>query len=167
MWTLVEGGDPAEGGRALGKVLLPGSDRTLVLLVAGAPVHLALSLGWAGVLGAVLPPRAEPLTGALGGLAIAGLDLAVLGRFFGPIAALPQGRQWADHSRSGSRLESCFEPLGERAVGRLQMARLDDGPGVDQLRRDAGVVAAFDRVVPEPATAQSSASGRRRPRASR
>jgi hypothetical protein len=101
VWTLVEGGDPAEGGRALGRVLLPRSDRTLVLLVAGAPVHLALSLGWAGVLGAVLPPRAEPVSGALGGLAIAGLDLAVLGRYFPPIAALPQARQWADHVAFG------------------------------------------------------------------
>jgi hypothetical protein len=100
-WTLVERGDPIEGARALGRVLLPREERTLVLLVAGAPVHLALSLGWAGVLGAVLPPRAEPLTGALGGVAIAALDLAVLGRLFPPIRALPQGRQWADHVAFG------------------------------------------------------------------
>ena len=101
VWTLLEGGDPAEGGRALGKVLLPREERTLVLLVAGAPVHLALSLGWAGVLAAVLPEHDEPLLGAVGGLAIAALDLAVLGRFFPPISALPQGRQWADHAAFG------------------------------------------------------------------
>jgi hypothetical protein len=101
VWTLVERGDPAEGARALGQVLLPREERTLVLLVAGAPVHLALSLGWAGVLGAVLPGRAEPLTGAVGGVAIAALDLAVLGRLFPPIRALPQGRQWADHVAFG------------------------------------------------------------------
>jgi membrane associated rhomboid family serine protease len=101
LWTLVEQGDPAEGGRALGQVLLPREERTIVLLAAGAPVHLALSIGWAGVLGAVLPPRAEPLTGALGGLAIAALDLVALGRFFPPIRALPQGRQWADHVAFG------------------------------------------------------------------
>jgi hypothetical protein len=101
VWTLLEGGDPAEGGRALGKVLLPREERTLVLLVAGAPVHLALSLGWAGVLAAVLPRADERSFGALGGLAIAGLDLAVLGRFFPPIQALPQGRQWADHVAFG------------------------------------------------------------------
>jgi hypothetical protein len=101
VWTLLEGGDPAEGGRALGKVLLPREERTLVLLAAGAPVHLALSLGWAGVLAAVLPPHDEPLLATLGGLAIAGLDLALLGRFFPPIAALPQGRQWADHAAFG------------------------------------------------------------------
>ena len=100
-WTLLEGGDPLEGGRALGRVLLPREQRTLVLLAAGAPVHLALSLGWAGVLGAVLPERDEPALATLGGLAIAGLDLAVLGRFFAPITALPQGRQWADHVAFG------------------------------------------------------------------
>jgi hypothetical protein len=101
VWTLLEGGDPAEGGRALGKVLLPREERTLVLLIAGAPVHLALSLGWAGALAAVLPARHEAAYATLGGLAIAGLDLAVLGRFFAPIAALPQGRQWADHAAFG------------------------------------------------------------------
>src|SRR3954447_7536525 len=101
LWTLAEGGDPLEGARALGRVLIPRSDRTLLLLAAGAPVHLGLSLGWAGVLGAVLPQHHEPALGAVGGLAIAGLDLAVLGRFFGPIAALPQGRQWADHVAFG------------------------------------------------------------------
>jgi hypothetical protein len=101
LWTLAEGGDPLDGARALGRVLLPRSDRTPLLLAAGAPVHLALSLGWAGVLGAVLPEHHEPALAAFGGLAIAGLDLAVLGRFFGPIAALPQGRQWADHVAFG------------------------------------------------------------------
>src|ERR1700754_29972 len=77
--TLLEGGDPLEGGRALGKVLLPREERTVVLLVAGAPVHLALSLGWAGVLAAVLPEHDEAVLGTVGGLIIAGLDLAVLG----------------------------------------------------------------------------------------
>jgi hypothetical protein len=101
LWTLLEGGDPLEGGRALGQVLLPRERRTPVLLAAGAPVHLALSLGWAGVLGAVLPPRGEPALATVAGLGIAALDLVLLGRFFGPIAALPQGRQWADHVAFG------------------------------------------------------------------
>ena len=101
LWTLIRRGDVLEGGRALGLVLLPGERRTIVLLVAGAPVHLALSVGWAYVLAAVLPPRTEPLYGAAGGVAIAALDLAVLGRFFPPIRALPQGRQWADHVAFG------------------------------------------------------------------
>jgi hypothetical protein len=101
VWTLLEGGDPAEGARALGKVLLAREDRTLVLLIAGAPVHGALSLGWAYVLATTLPKEREPLWGAAAGLAIAALDLAVLGRLFPTIAALPQGRQWADHVAFG------------------------------------------------------------------
>jgi hypothetical protein len=100
-WTLIEGGDPLEGARALGRVVLPRSERTAVLLAAGAPVHLALSLGWALVFDAVLGPRAQPLTCTLAGLAVAGLDLGLLGRFFPTIAALPQGRQWADHAAFG------------------------------------------------------------------
>jgi hypothetical protein len=117
LWTLVERGDPAEGGRALGQVLLPREERTVVLLAAGAPVHLALSLGWAGVLAAVLPPRAEPLAGALGGVAIAALDLALLGRLFPPIRALPQGRQWADHVAFGLSVGAVLRatrPAGRR-----------------------------------------------------
>jgi hypothetical protein len=100
-WTLIERGDVLEAGRAIGLVLLPNERRTVVLLAAGAPVHLALSLGWAGVLAAVIPPRAEPLYGLAGGLAIAALDLAALGRLFPAIRALPQGRQWADHAAFG------------------------------------------------------------------
>jgi hypothetical protein len=100
-WTLIRRGDVLEGARALGSVLLPREQRTLVLVIAGAPVHLALSLGWAGVLAAVLPPHDEAALGTVGGLAIAGLDLAVLGRLFPAIQALPQGRQWADHAAFG------------------------------------------------------------------
>jgi hypothetical protein len=99
--TLIEGGDLLEGARAAGRMVLPRERRTPVLLAAAAPVHLALSLGWAEVLAAVIPPRAEPLYGAAGGLAIAALDLGVLGRFFPPVRALPQGRQWADHVAFG------------------------------------------------------------------
>jgi hypothetical protein len=100
-WTLIEGGDPLEGARALGRVVLPRSRHTVALLAAGAPVHLALSVGWTAVFAAVVPERAEPLTCTLAGLAVAGLDLGLLGRFFEPIAALPQGRQWADHAAFG------------------------------------------------------------------
>ncbi|HEX6024553.1 MAG TPA: hypothetical protein VFZ00_21365 [Solirubrobacter sp.] len=100
-WTLLRRGDVLEGARALGLAVLPNERRTVVLLAAGAPVHLALSIGWAYVLAAVLPARAEPVSGAVGGLAIAALDLGLLGRFFPTIQALPQGRQWADHVAFG------------------------------------------------------------------
>ena len=82
-------------------MLLPRERRTLPLLAASVPVHLALSLGWAAVLDRVLPRGREPLTGILGGLAIAALDLGVIGRRVPAIRELPQGRQWADHVAYG------------------------------------------------------------------
>jgi hypothetical protein len=65
------------------------------------PVHLALSVGWAAVLAAAVPRGQELPGGALGGLAIAALDLELIGRRFPRIRALPQGRQWADHVAYG------------------------------------------------------------------
>src|SRR5215218_1627314 len=99
--TLARGEDVLDGARAAGTLLLWRERRTLPLLAAAVPVHLALSLGWAVVLDRVLPPGREPLGGVLGGLAIAALDLGVIGRRLPTISSLPQGRQWADHAAYG------------------------------------------------------------------
>jgi hypothetical protein len=99
--TLARREDVLMGARAAGTLLLPHERRTLPLLAAAAPVHLALSLGWAAVLDRALPRGGEPLTGVLGGLAIAAFDLGVIGRGVPAIRALPQGRQWADHVAYG------------------------------------------------------------------
>jgi hypothetical protein len=99
--ALARGDDVLEGARAAGTLLLPRETRTLPLLAAAVPAHLALSLGWAVLLARVLPPRGEPLAGVLGGLAIAALDLGVIGRRLPRIRALPQPRQWADHAAYG------------------------------------------------------------------
>jgi hypothetical protein len=100
-WTLVQGGDLLEGGRAAGRLLAPRSRSTPVLLAAAVPVHLSLSLGWSAVLAAVLPRGREPLWGPVGGLAIAALDLGLIGRRLPAIRALPQPPQWADHAAFG------------------------------------------------------------------
>jgi hypothetical protein len=100
-WSLIRGDDVLDGARAAGAMLLPHERRTPVLLLAAVPVHLVLSVGWAGVLAAALPHRAEPAWGGLAGLGIAALDLAVVGRHIPAIRALPQGRQWADHLAYG------------------------------------------------------------------
>jgi hypothetical protein len=100
-WSLARGDDVLAGAGAAGAILLPGERRTPVLLAAAVPVHLALSFGWAAVLAAVLPRRAEPLWGIVAGAGIAALDLAVIGRRIPAIRALPQGRQWADHLAYG------------------------------------------------------------------
>jgi hypothetical protein len=100
-WSLARGDDVLDGARAAGAIVLPGEHRTPALLAAAVPVHLALSLGWAAVLAAALPRRAEPAWGVVAGLGIAALDLGVIGRRIPAIRALPQGRQWADHVAYG------------------------------------------------------------------
>lgn len=99
--AIARGDDVLEGARAAGTLVLPRERRTLPLLAAAVPVHLALSLGWAAALARVLPRGGEPLGGLLGGLAIAALDLGVVGRRLPRIRTLPQGRQWADHAAYG------------------------------------------------------------------
>ena len=100
-WTLLVGGDVLEGARAAGALILPNERRTSRLLAAAVPVHLALSLGWALILEALLPRRREPLYGMLGGLGIAALDLGVIGRQIPAIRALEQPPQWLDHAAYG------------------------------------------------------------------
>jgi hypothetical protein len=98
--ALLVGRDPLEATLAAGSVLLPRETRRGVLLAAAVPLHLALSLGWtlafdrAGVRGAA--------RGAAAGLAIAALDLGVIGRRFPRIRALPLLPQLADHAAFGA-----------------------------------------------------------------
>jgi hypothetical protein len=99
--ALARGDDVLDGARAAGALLLPRETRTWPLLAAAVPVHLSLSLGWAAALERALPRGREIAGGVVGGLAIAALDLAVIGRRLPPIRALPQPRQWADHVAYG------------------------------------------------------------------
>lgn len=98
--ALVTGRDPLEATLAAGSLLLPRETRRARLIAAAVPVHLALSLGWtvaldrAGVRGA----RA----GAAAGLAVAALDLGVVGRRLPRIRALPLLPQLADHAAFGA-----------------------------------------------------------------
>jgi uncharacterized membrane protein YccF (DUF307 family) len=95
--TVVEGGDVVESTRAVGAVLV-GRDNVL----AGAAAHVLISLGWGVALERVLPRRRPVLAGAAAGLAIAGLDLGVVGRRLAPIRGLPLGRQVLDHAAFGA-----------------------------------------------------------------
>jgi hypothetical protein len=98
-YALASGRDPLEATKAAGSILLPRETRTLPLLAAAVPVHAALSLAWAfaferagirGIRG-----------GAAAGLAIAALDLGVLGRRHPRVRALPLAPQLADHVAFG------------------------------------------------------------------
>lgn len=101
-WTLVRGGDPMAAVRAAGALVLPAAARPAALVVAGAGVHTVVSFGWASVLALALPPRRTAAAGAVAGLAIAGLDLGVLGRRSPAIRALPVLPQVADHVAFGA-----------------------------------------------------------------
>ena len=94
--ALVIGRDPLEATTAAGSLLLPREQRTPVLLAAAVPVHVALSLGWGVVLARALRRPTVP-RGAVAGLAIAALDLGVIGRRLPRIRALPLLPQLADH----------------------------------------------------------------------
>ena len=94
---------PLEATLAAGTLVAPSrTSRRTVLLLAAVPVHLALSLGWALLLAAVLPRRRTVAWGTLAGLAIAALDLGVIGRRFPAIRALPPVPQVLDHVAYGA-----------------------------------------------------------------
>ncbi len=98
--ALATGRDPLEAALAAGSILLPQERRRGALLAAAVPVHLCLSLGWAVVLDRAGVRGAR--RGAVAGLAIAALDLGLLGRAFPRIRALPIAPQVADHTTYGA-----------------------------------------------------------------
>jgi hypothetical protein len=104
--ALATGGDVLESTRAAGSIALSRSDDEEALLAAGANVHAAVSLYWGVVLAHVIPRSTRaPVSvgvGALGGLAIAVLDLGLVGRLFPRIRALPRVPQVADHVAFGA-----------------------------------------------------------------
>jgi hypothetical protein len=98
--ALVTGRDPLEATKAAGSIVLPRETRTPALVAAAAPVHVALSLGWALVLQRTGVRGAA--RGAAAGLAIAALDLGVVGRRYPQIRGLPVAPQLADHLAYGA-----------------------------------------------------------------
>lgn len=100
--ALVSGRDPLEATLAAGSILLPREHRRPRLVAAALPVHAALSVFWAAVLERALPRRGTVAWGAGAGVAIAALDLLVIGRRFARVRALPFGPQLADHVAYGA-----------------------------------------------------------------
>lgn len=98
--ALLTGRDPLEATLAAGSVLLPRETSRTRLVAAAVPLHLALSLGWTVVLDRA-GVRGAP-AGAAAGLAVAALDLGVVGRRFPRIRALPLLPQLADHAAFGA-----------------------------------------------------------------
>jgi hypothetical protein len=100
-YAVLHGRDPLEATVAAGSILLPVERRRGRLLMAAIPVHLTLSAVWTAAIAVVLPCRRPLAEGTLAGLAIAALDLGVIGRRFPRIKALQTGLQIADHMAFG------------------------------------------------------------------
>jgi hypothetical protein len=103
VWAVVHGDDPLAAARAAG-TLLPGR-RERPSVLGGMLVHVAVSSVWTAVL--ALAARRWRLTaahGALAGLAIATVDLGVVGRRYPAIAALDTRAQLAYHVVFGAVL---------------------------------------------------------------
>ena len=117
--------DPLQASLAAGSILLPDERDRGRLLAAAVPVHLALSGLW-GIALALLLPRKKPLLeGALAGLAIATLDLGVVGRRLPRIRDLDLLPQVADHIAFGI-LTACAL-AGRRSDGARGRS---SGPGI-------------------------------------
>jgi hypothetical protein len=95
-------GRPMAPTLAAGSLLLPRETRPVRLVLAAAPVHAAISLGWGVVLSRALPARRTVAAGCAAGLAIAALDLGVVGRRFPRVRALAAGPQVLDHLAFGA-----------------------------------------------------------------
>jgi hypothetical protein len=99
--ALATGRDPLAATVAAGSMLLPHESRRPVLVAAAVPAHLGVSLGWTVVLALLPARRRSPTWGAAAGLAIAAVDLGVVGRRTARIRALPLLPQLADHAAFG------------------------------------------------------------------
>lgn len=86
---------PVEAVRAAGTLLGRPS------IPRGVLAHVAISAWWGVVLAWLLPRRPSVMAGATAGLAIAALDLGIIGRRFPRIRALRRGPQIADHVAYG------------------------------------------------------------------
>ena len=98
-WT---GRDLLDTVRAAGSLLAPGPTSDGRLIASGVVAHMGISLGWGAVLAMVLPRKAPAAWGAAAGLAIAGLDLGIVGRRLPQVRALPALPQIADHLAYGA-----------------------------------------------------------------
>lgn len=102
-YALARREDPVAQGvaatRAIGTLVWPGTPG----LVRGALAHGAVSLAVGGLLGVTLPRRRSVVWGALGGVTIGWVNLAVIApRRYPAIASLPLGPQLADNAAFGA-----------------------------------------------------------------
>jgi hypothetical protein len=114
VYALATGRSPVDALRAAGTLLVADDAPTSAQAAAGVVAHGAISLGWGVVLAVVLPRQRTVAWGALAGLAVAGLDLGVLGRRWPRIRALPTLPQVADHVTFGALVGAVVSRAGRR-----------------------------------------------------
>ncbi len=129
VWTLVRGGNPLMAVRAAGTLVLSPTTGRAALLVAGTGAHTVISYGWATVLALGLPTRRTQVTGTAAGLAIAALDLGVIGRRYPAIRALPTLPQVADHLAFGLLVGAVVARRRRRRLSRREEGGLHIGQG--------------------------------------
>lgn len=110
-YALLRGRDPRLQGltatRAIGTLVWPGVPG----LARGALAHGGVSLVVGGALGVMLPRRWSIAWGALAGLAIGWVNLAVIApRRYPAIASLPLGPQLADNAAFGAIFAAVARP---------------------------------------------------------
>ena len=103
--ALATGRDPLAAVLAAGSVLLPGERSRPKLVAAAVPVHLALSLAWTVVFDRTGVRTARG--GALAGLAVAALDLGVVGRRFRTCVRCRSARSWPTTPASAPSPDCC------------------------------------------------------------
>jgi hypothetical protein len=101
-YAVATGRDPLEATKAAGAIVVGDDAPPLVRVLAAAPVHAGVSLFWGLLLERALPDRRRVMWGVGAGLAIAALDLGVIGRRIPAVRALPLAPQVADHALFGA-----------------------------------------------------------------
>jgi hypothetical protein len=102
VYALIKGNDPLEATAAAGSMVLGPDASRSKLIAAAVPVHLGISFAWGLLLALFLPRRKTLLWGAAAGIAIAGIDLELIGPRFPLISRLEKGPQIADHVAFGA-----------------------------------------------------------------
>jgi len=146
MHALATGRSPLAAARAAGEVVRrPG-------LPGGVAAHAVLSVLWGAVLGVLLPRRRTVAWGAVGGAAIALLDLTIAAHRYPPIAALPRAGQVADHVAFGalvgavlSRRDRWHVGLSASHRGRVEPSSRRDAVRGWRGRRRGGATSANRR----------------------
>jgi hypothetical protein len=114
--ALVRGANLLDSTAAIASAVLPDALPRPVQVVVGAAAHVGMSLGWAAAMRRVLGPEPAAGAGAVAGLAIAALDLGVIGRRLPPIRRLPAVPQILDHVAYGVVVAVTLRTI--RGIGR-------------------------------------------------